>query len=387
MKVTSFFLLAVLFISLNSGCNDTVVTIPHGRVQGLVNLKDSLGVLLNSHSDVNITFQGNSTISSTTDSSGKYLIEKLDAGIYTVVFSKEGFVNYTVENFQFVGNGTYTMQNVILRQMRKSDTQEIAKNKWLTGSIRLIDMDGNDIQDKSGVRVSIKGTSFFTTSNSDGTYNFKTFPKGSHSLLFQCSGFDDLEVENVYLPDSTTLQSTFTLTLNGYTTIILTQKPNLNVVSSGINFWDGSYTQDTCVIYHHQNGSLDTITYLSISGKVTPEAYGKQVGILMVYSTSENVSINNHEFYQFIGPVYNPKREFYKSYGFSTYEPGDQRVVSRWHIQNAGKKVYVAAYAYWYNGKPQQFVNKLNGQVFIHGLSAPSNIISRNIPSAYKLMN
>src|SRR2546430_1809785 len=107
MKRTLFLLaFASAASSISSGCKETVVTAAPGNIVGNVQLFDTLGQALDDQSGVTVSLPG-SSLSAQSDLSGKWNIQNVPPGIYSIYFSKDNFSSWKEWNIQFVGNGTY----------------------------------------------------------------------------------------------------------------------------------------------------------------------------------------------------------------------------------------------------------------------------------------
>src|SRR5437764_14365972 len=108
MKYTRLFFAAAMAGILFSGCKETTVVSPAapGNITGYVQLYDTLSQPLADQSGVTVSLPGTS-ISAQSDRSGKWTLQNVPPGTYTIFFSKDGYSSMKDFNLQFIGNGTY----------------------------------------------------------------------------------------------------------------------------------------------------------------------------------------------------------------------------------------------------------------------------------------
>jgi hypothetical protein len=86
-----------------------------GKMTGLVTLTDSNGAQPTNKSGVTVAIE-NSTKSAVTDSTGKWSIDSVSTGVYTIDISKNTYGMSKIENYQFVGVGTTYLGNTLLSE-------------------------------------------------------------------------------------------------------------------------------------------------------------------------------------------------------------------------------------------------------------------------------
>jgi len=75
-----------------------------GQLIGYVRLYENNWTPASDYSGVEITVEGsNPEISVLTDEKGQYIIDDLESGIYNIIFNKEGYGQYIIFGYQFVG--------------------------------------------------------------------------------------------------------------------------------------------------------------------------------------------------------------------------------------------------------------------------------------------
>jgi LPXTG-motif cell wall-anchored protein len=157
---------------------------------------------------VAVTLKGTS-YATTTDASGKYLFDNLPDGTYTVCFDvaklPAQYVEYQVTKQNAANhNGTdsaadpasgctrSTTLGVGHRQDLTLDAGIVAPANRL-GDFVWSDTNGNGIQDPgepgiAGVTVTLKGTSYTTTTDASGKYLFDNLPDGAYTVCFAITG-------------------------------------------------------------------------------------------------------------------------------------------------------------------------------------------------------
>jgi LPXTG-motif cell wall-anchored protein len=157
---------------------------------------------------VAVTLKGTS-YATTTDASGKYLFDNLPDGTYTVCFDvaklPAQYVEYQVTKQNAANhNGTdsaadpasgctrSTTLGVGHRQDLTLDAGIVAPANRL-GDFVWSDTNGNGIQDPgepgiAGVTVTLKGTSYTTTTDASGKYLFDNLPDGAYTVCFTITG-------------------------------------------------------------------------------------------------------------------------------------------------------------------------------------------------------
>jgi hypothetical protein len=112
MQKNAFSLAIVAFLLLLTACKDedsicTTCPIP-GTIKGTLMLVDSTGIAFDDYSGATVELEGTS-YQTTSNSLGEWEIQNVPIGIYTIRFSKQGFGYQRHIGFQFVGNGSITL--------------------------------------------------------------------------------------------------------------------------------------------------------------------------------------------------------------------------------------------------------------------------------------
>ena len=82
-----------------------------GSLSGFVSLYDDEGDRVANCSGVAITLDG-TTSRTVTDSTGRWQLDGLPTGTYTIVYTKDGYFEERVEELQFLGGGTFHVARV-----------------------------------------------------------------------------------------------------------------------------------------------------------------------------------------------------------------------------------------------------------------------------------
>lgn len=119
---TPFVIAMVLFVAYLSGCKgaDGPTGPPGpkltGRLIGFISLVDVDGVTQADLSGVTVSITGTS-ISATSDASGKFILDGVETGTYEIVYSKTGYGTYKKQGFSFASGGTSSISLVKLGQI------------------------------------------------------------------------------------------------------------------------------------------------------------------------------------------------------------------------------------------------------------------------------
>ena len=87
-----------------------------GNIEGWVTLYDDLGNRIQDKSGIIISLEGTS-LSASSDTNGYWEIVGVPAGIYDFFFQKDNFFTVKIRNIQFVGGGTYYLDEIPIRKV------------------------------------------------------------------------------------------------------------------------------------------------------------------------------------------------------------------------------------------------------------------------------
>ncbi|MBS1537571.1 MAG: carboxypeptidase regulatory-like domain-containing protein [Bacteroidetes bacterium] len=118
-----------------TGLDGAVGSQLRGDVFGYVDVYDVNGRLLPDRRGVEISTL-ESIVSDVTDSTGKWTLKNLYAGIYTIIAKKSGYTSTTNPNFQFVGGGTaFSNSTMGIIQLPSFMIQNVALSGKVTDSL------------------------------------------------------------------------------------------------------------------------------------------------------------------------------------------------------------------------------------------------------------
>ena len=384
---------ALAFISLS--CRTPVAPVLIGNISGRVYLQSRTGQTDQDNHAISIVLTGNKSFTTSSADSGKFVLTDVEQGIYSLTYSKVGYLSKTIDNIQFLGNGTLKLSTVYLQPTDTLIDPPDPKNvdRRVYGYVRLYDENGDSLTDHGGVTVSINGTNLTATTEKSGIFYFEKYPKGDFDLTVSKNGFSNLLVPQVTFPDSTTFKGKKQLLFQLYSTIGLSKSANLNIQLDSVDYNVGTYAARDKFYYSmkveiSQDGTHDTLIYIYPRGKVTPTGYGKQVAVFTVIGDSPDVSIDNYNAkegcnYNCGDPwLSNPDR-LMNSYAGRVYYSTSSSSSTRWHIEHAGKEVYVRTYVRWKipsTGTIHSFVDKRTNRLLTTGFTS-SNVIKITLPS------
>ncbi|MFN8361954.1 MAG: carboxypeptidase-like regulatory domain-containing protein [Candidatus Kapaibacterium sp.] len=398
--VNRFSLLALLLAVLSLSCGTPTAPQAQGNISGRVYLQPRAGQIDQAKHDITVALTGNQTYTTTSVDSGAFVLSNVNQGIYSITYSKAGYISRSMDNIQFVGNGTLKLSTVYLNQADTIIDPPDPKNvdRRVFGYVRLYDENGDSLSDHSGVSVTINGTSLTATSEKSGIFYFEKYPKGDFELTVSKAGFSNLRVPKVSFPDSNSLQGKKQLSFYLYSTIGLTKPANLSAqIDSALYNFDYNFSKEKDV--HHsfvietaQDGTRDTLIYIFPHGRILPAGYGKQVAVYTVIGDTPDISIDNYSGKDSYGkddyagrheqPLSNPERVLNSSSAGRVYLSTD---FTRWHIERAGKEVYIKTYVKWKIpsvGVIHSFVDLYTERLLTTGFVS-SNVVKITLPSKY----
>ena len=103
-------ILMLLYILISAGCSEEIISDTlTGKVIGRVFLYDKNRASISDRSGVSVTVEGSSPeITVHTDESGEYEIDYLSSGTYNLKYEKDGFGEYVILGYSFIGGSEPT---------------------------------------------------------------------------------------------------------------------------------------------------------------------------------------------------------------------------------------------------------------------------------------
>jgi hypothetical protein len=139
-KLKISFLILFLF-SFFISCTETVAPVLTGSISGFVELYEEDGSRINDKSGVKVSIEGRNNYAYT-NNDGRYSLENVEAGIFNIVFEKEGFGLYKIIAREFVGGGEAYLYNIGLTKLPTFNVTSLIITKT-TGTPPYLRMSGN----------------------------------------------------------------------------------------------------------------------------------------------------------------------------------------------------------------------------------------------------
>lgn len=219
MNYRPFIILSVLAFIAISSCESPTAAVIQGNVSGRVYLQPLKGKIDQENHAVSLNLTGNKSYSTISADSGKFMFTGVEQGIYSLTYSKAGYTPYTMDNIQFVGNGTLKLYNVTLNEIdtiaNPPDTNNNSNNpdRRCYGFVQLFDENGDSLTDNSGVQIAINSTNITSTTEKSGLFYFQKYPSGSYDITISKNGFENLVIPQIVFPDSNTIKSKKTVAI------------------------------------------------------------------------------------------------------------------------------------------------------------------------------
>ncbi len=377
MKFFHTLFLSISAICAFNSCNLSTEIVHQGSIVGRVYLSSSTVPRNESNQSITVTLTGNQSYSTVSADSGKFVFDNVVQGIYTVTYSKTGYVPYIVKNIQFVGNGTLELSTGYV-------FQEIITGKSTFGYVRLFDENGDSLSDHSGALISIVGTSITAISDKTGAFYFPKYPAGTFDVSFSKSDYQTFVVPNVVFPDSNALH-TRVLSFQNHTTVALSKPPKFEVQFDTIVFNYSNNNNNNFTLIKLQDGSNDTLLRIHPTGRIVPTGYGKQIALISVLGDTPDVNIDTYDrsstenVYNF--SLNNPERIIDDNIGLVDF----RTPYTRWHVLRAGKEVYVKLYAQWAlnDNSLHYFENRQQKRLGMSGYSS-TKVMKFTFPTTFK---
>ncbi|MBI4865850.1 MAG: carboxypeptidase regulatory-like domain-containing protein [Candidatus Wallbacteria bacterium] len=200
----------VRFLNLRGGDNRVVADLilrPPGSMTGTVLLG---GAGAAGNGGISVFLEGTTRVTST-DGSGVWTLADLEAGIYSVVFQKAGFVEETVHDVEVL-SGQATQVSTTLEPL---NPQSVAA---LAGRVVVEPRDAAT-GDHSGVRVTVEGTSRTLVTTPGGFFRFDSLPLALYALRLERTDTFTRRVPNIVLRTGEAVRDVGTIQLDTHRTL------------------------------------------------------------------------------------------------------------------------------------------------------------------------
>jgi len=126
-KLKIYFLMLFLF-SFLVNCTDTVAPVLTGTISGFIYLYEEDNTRINDRSGVKVSIEGRSNYTYT-NKDGRYTLENVEAGIFNILFEKEGFGLHKIIAREFVGGGDAYLYDIMLMKLPSFNVTSLNINK------------------------------------------------------------------------------------------------------------------------------------------------------------------------------------------------------------------------------------------------------------------
>lgn len=116
MEKISSALIVILYFFFCVSCTDTVSPVLTGSISGFVNLYEENGTQITDRAGVKVYIEGRNNFAYT-NNDGRYVLENVEAGIFNIVFEKEGFGIEKIIAREFVGGGNAYIYDIGLAKL------------------------------------------------------------------------------------------------------------------------------------------------------------------------------------------------------------------------------------------------------------------------------
>jgi len=128
MKNLSRVLIIIVMFAFLVSCTETVAPVLTGNISGFINLYEEDNTRINDRSGVKVYIEGRNNYAYT-NKDGRYTIENVEAGIFNIVFAKEGFGLYKIIAREFVGGGDAYLYSIGLTKLPSFNVTSLNINK------------------------------------------------------------------------------------------------------------------------------------------------------------------------------------------------------------------------------------------------------------------
>ncbi|MBI3890298.1 MAG: carboxypeptidase regulatory-like domain-containing protein [Candidatus Wallbacteria bacterium] len=195
----------VRFLNLREGESRVVPDLimrPPGILSGIARLG---GASATGNAGTSVFLEGTTRVTST-DAAGAWSLADLEAGIYSMVFQKPGFVDETLHNVEVLSGQTSS----ITTTLEPLNPQSTAA---LVGRV-VVEPRDPLTGDHSGVSVTVEGTSRTLVTTPGGSFRFDSLPLALYSLRLERQDTFTRRVTNIVLRTGETVHDAGTIQLD-----------------------------------------------------------------------------------------------------------------------------------------------------------------------------
>ncbi len=119
---------SMLLLIATLSCTDTVAPVLTGDITGFIFLIDDEGRQVKDKSGVKVSIEGRQNFTYT-DSNGKYKLENVSAGIFNIVFEKEGYGLHKIIAREYTGGGQAYLYSITLIELPAFEVSSLSITK------------------------------------------------------------------------------------------------------------------------------------------------------------------------------------------------------------------------------------------------------------------
>jgi len=140
-----------------------------------------------------------------TGADGSYQLLRLDPGQYTLVFEKPGYKSRRLP-IRLVSGDLVFPEPIVLERLKPKEPERI-----LTGTVTLLDPEGNPMDDYSGVLVYLEGTTRVALPGPGGAFKFDNLSPARYVVTAMAPGFFSRDRVEADLTDAAKVEVSLTL--------------------------------------------------------------------------------------------------------------------------------------------------------------------------------
>ena len=158
MKKFSNTLMAIVSFYFLVSCTETVAPLLTGSISGFVDLYEEDGSQINDKSGVRVSIEGRNNFAFT-NTEGRYHLENVSAGIFNIVYEKEGFGLNKIIAREFVGGGDAFINSIQLMKLPSFNVTSLNISTVLGSADLTISGNISNVQSYSRYVISFFGKS------------------------------------------------------------------------------------------------------------------------------------------------------------------------------------------------------------------------------------